>query len=404
MLNSMVITVSQLNSYIKSMFECDEKIKNIFVTGEISNFTNHYQSGHIYFSLKENNNIIKAVMFSRVASKIKFPLKNGINVIARGTVSTYEVSGQYQLYVEDLLPTGLGSYYMMFEELKSKFMKEGLFDSEKKKALPLYPKKIGVITSITGAVIHDIQSVLKRRYPLVNIEVYPVQVQGEEAPVQIVKALNYVNENSNADVVIIARGGGSIEELWAFNDENVVRAIYNCNIPIISAVGHETDFTLCDFVADMRAPTPSVAAEISVPDVKDIISELDYIEGRLNSAIKTILDSYNYELVSILNRMNNVSPHNRLSVLNQNVDDYINRLRKLIKVCLEEKQKSVEVFEGKLKILNPLSLPKKGYAILSKGKNLIKNLSDVGDGKNINIILGNDEFSCDLVNIRRINK
>ena len=261
-----IISVSQLNYYIKSLLEADDKLRYVFVTGEISNLTDHYSSGHIYLSLKDDKAVIKAVMFSFSAKNLKFRPQNGMKIIARGRVSLYEPSGQYQLYIEDMQPDGIGSLTIAFEQLKKKLEAEGLFDPKHKKPLPQFPKVITIITSPTGAALQDIRNVLGRRWPYSQVQIIPVLVQGDGAASMLTRAVTEADACGDSDVIIIGRGGGSIEDLWAFNDESLARAIFACRVPVISAVGHETDFTICDFVADMRAPTPSAAAELATPD------------------------------------------------------------------------------------------------------------------------------------------
>ena len=285
-----IITVSQLNSYIKACFECDENLKNIFVVGEISNFR-VAASGHLYFSLKDEKSVIHAVIFSNSAKNISFDIKDGISVMVKGKVSCYEISGQYQIYVQQINPYGVGTVHLAYEKLKSRLLAEGIFDEKFKKAIPKYPKKIGVITSKTGAVIHDIKNVISRRYPICEILLYPVNVQGEKSSEQIVNGINYFNINQNVDVIIIGRGGGSVEDLWAFNKEEVARAVFVSAIPIISAVGHETDVTICDFVADKRASTPSVAAEIAVPDMNNLKIDLKNFRNRIFILLKALINS-----------------------------------------------------------------------------------------------------------------
>ena len=281
MQNTLVLSVSQLNRYIKMNFDADENLANIFISGEISNFTNHYRTGHLYFTLKDDSAAVRAVMFNSSAKRLKFMPEDGMKVIARGRVSVYEASGQYQLYVDDMQPDGVGALNLAYEQLKEKLQKEGLFSELHKKPLPPYPEKVGVITSPTGAAVRDIINVLGRRFPYAEIVFCPVLVQGDGAHLQLTDAVNLFNSERAADVIIIGRGGGSIEDLWEFNDEGLARAVYNSEIPVISAVGHETDFTICDFVADMRAPTPSAAAELAVPDANELQYALSALKNRM---------------------------------------------------------------------------------------------------------------------------
>ena len=286
---SLKVTVSQLNTYIRSRMEEDPTLQSLFVVGEISNFTDHYRSGHLYLSLKDEKSVIRAVMFAQYARRLRFRPEDGMKVIARGRVGVYEANGQYQLYIEDMQPDGLGALNLAFEQLKQKLEKEGLFARERKKPLPKYPERIGVITSPTGAAVQDITTILARRFPLAEIVFCPVLVQGEGAAPQIVKALEEMNRRQAADVIILGRGGGSLEDLWAFNEESVARAVAASEIPVISAVGHETDFTICDFAADCRAATPSAAAELAVPDQLALKASLLSVEGSLVRQVLGIL-------------------------------------------------------------------------------------------------------------------
>lgn len=281
-----VISVSALNRYVKMLLEQDALLSPVMVSGEISNFVNHYKSGHLYFSLKDENALVKSVMFRTYASRLKFVPENGMKVIVRARVSLYEKDGAFQLYAEDMQPDGVGALQMAYEQLKKKLEAEGLFDAAKKRRLPPYPMRVGVITSPTGAAVRDILNVLGRRFPLAKVVFMPVLVQGDGAPPQLVAAIEKMNAEQAADVIIIGRGGGSLEELWAFNTEPVCRAVAASEIPVISAVGHETDFTLCDFAADMRAPTPSAAAELAVPDSEELLAGLRQSEARLQVAVK----------------------------------------------------------------------------------------------------------------------
>ena len=285
------ISVKQLNFYVKSLLEGDKNLVNIAVFGEISNFKNHYSSGHWYFSIKDNDAAIRCVMFKGNAQRVNFSVSDGMKVVLKGRVSLFEKDGQYQFYAEEMYPLGIGDITAQFELLKSKLSAEGLFDSENKRKLPKFPKRIAVITSETGAAVQDILNILSRRWPVADIILCPVSVQGEFAVPQMIDALDRVYNLADVDVIIIGRGGGSIEDLWAFNSEDLARKIYESPVPVISAVGHETDFTICDFVADLRAPTPSAAAELAVPDILEITDKLD----NSKSILKNFLSSkYNY--------------------------------------------------------------------------------------------------------------
>lgn len=320
MQNTLVLSVSQLNRYIKMNFDADENLVNIFISGEISNFTNHYRTGHLYFTLKDDSAAVRAVMFNSSAKRLKFMPEDGMKVIARGRVSVYEASGQYQLYVDDMQPDGVGALNLAYEQLKEKLQKEGLFSELHKKPLPPYPEKVGVITSPTGAAVRDIINVLGRRFPYAEIVFCPVLVQGDGAHLQLTDAVNMFNSERAADVIIIGRGGGSIEDLWEFNDEGLARAVYNSDIPVISAVGHETDFTICDFVADMRAPTPSAAAELAVPDANELQYALSALKNRMFLNVSSGIADRRSRLEYLTSKGALKSPDEMLSNRSQRLD------------------------------------------------------------------------------------
>ena len=402
MLNKLIIGVSQLNFYIKSMFECDSNLKNIFVSGEISNFKGHYQSGHMYFSLKEGNRVIKAVMFASNARRIRFQLKDGMNVIVRGSVYSYEVNGQYQIYVDDIQPYGIGSYYLEFEQLKKKLSNEGLFDESRKKKIPKYPKKIGVITSLSGAAIKDIENVLKRRYPIAEIIVYPVNVQGEMAASQISEAVKYMSSKSLADVIILGRGGGASEDLWIFNDENLARAISESKIPIISAVGHETDFTICDFVSDKRAPTPSAAAELCVPSADDLKEEIDGLVKQINVLCLRKFDLWRSKLSFQENRILNLSPKRKIPENKQNINKIRSGLSLALNRNINDKKLKMSVLLNRLKSLNPEEIMKRGYSIITDENGVISKKKRLKENSNIKIKFFDGEIECKITDIRSI--
>lgn len=337
-----VLTVTQLNRYVKSLLEGDARLNCVYITGEISNFTDHYRSGHLYFSLKDETCAVKAVMFASAARRLRFAPENGMKVLVRGRVSAYEVSGQYQLYAEEMQPVGAGERAVALEQLKEKLRREGLFEQARKRALPQFPKRVGAITSATGAVIHDIQNVLTRRWPLAELVLLPVAVQGAQAVPQLVQALQTFNRKQCADVLIIGRGGGSAEDLWAFNEELVVRAVAASQIPIISAVGHETDVTLTDFAADLRAPTPSAAAELAVPDRAELMESL------LQTAVQLRL--------GVEQRLND--ERMQLDLLAQSLQEGLETPAQL---CRQE----LSVLAGRLEDLSPLKVLKRGYSMVT---------------------------------------
>lgn len=399
-MNVNVITVSQLNFYVRSLIDSDQNLENIFLTGEISNFTDHYQSGHFYFSLKDSKSVVRAVMFACFARRTKFSPKNGMKVIVRGRVAVYEASGVYQVYVEDMQPDGVGALNLAFEQLKDKLSKEGLFSDEKKRPLPKYPKKVGVITSETGAVFWDIQTVMKRRFPLAEIVFMPVLVQGEAAAGQIIRAINTFNENNLCDVLIIARGGGSIEDLWAFNDENLARTISRSKIPTISAVGHETDFTICDFVADLRAPTPSAAAELVVPDMKKLIFDIEYLTSYINSLMLCRIGDYKKKLDNLTKVGALSSPHKIFSDRKLKIDVLWGILNSTFKDRISKSKEKFLLSVGKLDALSPLKLISSGYSVAINDSGMIINKIDsVKGNEKIKVIVSDGEINCNVRNV-----
>ena len=399
-----VITVSQLNSYIKACFECDENLKNIFVVGEISNFR-IATSGHLYFSLKDEKSVIHAVIFSNSAKNISFDIKDGISVMVKGKVSCYEISGQYQIYVQQINPYGVGAVHLAYEKLKSKLSNEGIFDEKFKKSIPKYPKKIGVITSKTGAVIHDIKNVISRRYPICEISLYPVNVQGEKSSEQIVNGINYFNINQNVDVIIIGRGGGSIEDLWAFNKEEVARAVFVSAIPIISAVGHETDVTICDFVADKRASTPSVAAEIAVPDMNNLKIDLKNFRNRIFILLKAFINSKENNLANLKLNLDKKNIMNFLNFQSDKINNLKSRLNIFYKNYLEKKRLKLDKFKKVLGAYSQELILKRGYSILfdDKGKNL-KSVDKIPENFKVKIVLSDGVLECNLSNIKKYQR
>jgi exodeoxyribonuclease VII large subunit len=357
-----VLTVTQLNTYLKSQFESDENLSHVFITGEISNFTDHYRSGHLYFSLKDERCVVRAVMFARNAARLRFRPADGMKVLARGRVGVYEVSGQYQLYVEDLQPEGLGALNLAFEQLKAKLQKEGLFDAGRKKPLPKFPGSIGVVTSPTGAAVHDILTILERRYPLAQVVFCPVQVQGELAAPQIANALHRINRLKCADVIILGRGGGSLEDLWPFNEEGVARAVADSSIPVVSAVGHETDFTICDFVADLRAPTPSAAAELTVPDQTELLGGIRAQRYRLQNAMSAKLAEARGLLAPLAESRALRNPLEPVELRRVQVDRILENLTASVRGKTDRAREQLANASGRLNALSPLAVLSRGYA------------------------------------------
>lgn len=388
-----VLTVSQLNFYIKSLIENDSKLNIVFLSGEISNLTDHYRSGHIYLSLKDEKSVIRAVMFSGNARNLRFKPTDGMKVICRGRVAVYEPTGQYQLYIENMQPDGIGALTLAYEQLKKKLADKGLFDSAHKKPLPRFPKTVGVITSPTGAAVQDIRNILYRRFPCINIVMCPVLVQGDSAPEQLVRAVKTLDMYNACDVIIIGRGGGSIEDLWAFNDETLANAIYDCKIPVISAVGHETDFTICDFVADMRAPTPSAAAELAVPDKAELMSyynsQLQYLSSFMDSQFR----KNSSRLIDFQRRISLVSPQSRIDKYEKNIELLLNKSQNIVNEKYSEKSNEITKISAKLESLNPLSVLSRGYSIAEKDGVVITSSSQLNMGDNFTL-----EFSDGKIN------
>ena len=436
------ISVSQLNKYLKYKIDNDPNLEIVFLKGEISNFKNHTR-GHWYFTIKDDSSRINAIMFSKDASKIKFPVYDGMKVLVTGRISIYEASGAYQIYVSDIMEDGMGSLYLAFNKLKDELLKEGLFNEEHKKKLPKIPNKIGIITAPTGAAIKDILSTIKRRWPLCETFLFPSLVQGELAKDDIVKNIKLAS-NYNLDLLIIGRGGGSIEDLWPFNEEIVARAIYDCNIPTISAVGHEIDFTIADFVADMRAPTPTGAAEMAVPNIKDVISYLDQVKIRLNTSIVTIINNRREKLNSIVKSQIFKNPTRMYEIKEQMFDTLYEKLIKQISVIKDNKShelnlvkssyifknpyvllvdktysyndlikkikldinniisnKSIEYLKylDKLEILNPITTIKRGYSITKKDDKVLKSIKEIKKGEKVISQLEDGYLECEVMGV-----
>ncbi|MBQ4603837.1 MAG: exodeoxyribonuclease VII large subunit [Clostridia bacterium] len=394
--DGVVLSVSQLNRYVKSIIEQDRNLQTVFVQGEISNFTNHYKTGHFYMTIKDEFSSIKAVMFKTANMHLKFMPENAMSVIIKGRVSVFERDGQYQLYIDDMQPDGIGALSYAFEQLKERLAKEGLFDTEKKKTIPAYPQRVGVVTSPTGAAIRDIINVISRRFPMTELILCPVAVQGDYAAPQIKAAIEEFNKQKAADVLIVGRGGGSIEELWAFNEEIVARAVAASDIPVISAVGHETDFTICDFAADLRAPTPSAAAELAVPDMYQQKEMLGNMKRRLDSAVsdKIGVERARLEIKkSVLQRM---SPQNYIDNLRVRCDRASMAMENAVKQSVTVKSKEFSAICAKLDAMSPLKILARGYSVATKEGRIITDVSDVRKGDMINVRVSNGEIECEV--------
>jgi len=393
---SMAVTVSDLNLYIKDKIAKDEALNAVVVKGEISNFKAHY-TGHFYFTLKDDKSLIKCVMFKTYADRINFKPKDGMKIIVFGGVSVFERDGIYQIYVKAMQEQGIGDLYAQFEKLKQNLEKEGLFDEKHKKKIPIMPKIIGVLSSQTGAVIKDIINVSTRRNPNCYIRLLPVPVQGPGAAKEIVKGIKTMNDNNLADIIILARGGGSLEDLWPFNEEIVARAIYESNIPIISAVGHETDFTIADFVADLRAPTPSAAAELANPDIFELINKINSFRERVRISLKKKIELLNLKLNKLKSSSAFANPMQNIQNNYLRIDKFIKDLEKSIKLKQKDAENRFIEHTTKLDTLSPLKTLTRGYSIVEKDNKPIKSIKDLNEGDEILIRVSDGEKKAKIL-------
>ena len=396
-----IATVSQINNYIKALLDQMPILQNIWIKGEISNFKRH-SSGHLYLTLKDGGAVLKAVMFRNAASNLKFNPADGTKVLARGRISVYEAGGQYQMYIEEMEADGLGDLYAKFEALKKQLSEEGLFDEERKKTIPKFPETIGIVTSPTGAAIRDMINVIKRRCPMVNVIIYPCLVQGENAAQSIAAGIKYFNENKKVDVIISGRGGGSIEDLWAFNEEITARSVAASDIPVISAVGHEVDFTICDFVADLRAPTPSAAAELAVPDILELRKFTDTAKLRMATLLRNKLDAQarHFELLSSRSSLRQFD--RMLSDKTQTIDALYDRCVLSYKNNTESLNEKFKALCGKLSALSPIAIFERGYCSAQKDGKTVSSISQIEEGDNISLRLTDGEIDCSVRNKRVI--
>ena len=391
------ITVTDLNKYIKNKIDGDEMLNNVLVKGEISNFKNHY-TGHMYFTLKDENSLIKCVMFKSYTTHLSFMPKDGMKVMVLGSVAVFERDGIYQIYAKAMKEDGLGSLYTAYEELKKKLEQEGLFAEAHKKKIPFMPKTIGVLTSNTGAVIRDIINVSTRRNPGVHIRLYPVPVQGPGAAEKIAEGIKFMNENKLADVLIIGRGGGSLEDLWPFNEEIVARAIYDSELPIISAVGHETDFTIADFVADLRAPTPSAAAELAVANIEDVRETLKLYNNRYKVALKKKIELMRLSYEKCMARPAYKNPTQKINEQYMVIDMKVKALQNSMMLKLKEAKTSFVKETAKLDSLSPLKTLTRGYSIVTKQESgkVIKSVDDLNSGEKVNLRLSDGQKTATI--------
>jgi len=397
-MNDKYINITDLNNYIKSRIDSDGFLNKVYLKGEISNFKNHTR-GHLYFTLKDDYSRLSAVMFYNNATTLNFKPEDGMNVLVEGRISSYPAQGTYQIYVEKMEMDGLGNLYIEYEKLKKKLSEAGLFDESHKKPIPKYPKKIGNITASTGAAVRDIISTIKRRYPICETILFPTLVQGDGAKENIVKQIKKANEY-DLDVIICGRGGGSIEDLWAFNEEIVAYAIYESNIPIISAVGHEPDFTIADYVADLRAPTPTGAAEMAVPTVMEINNMLNQYVLRLNKNIKNTVNNNFIRLRNLKNSYVLKNPLGLYEIKEQKLDNYIDALNNVINRTIRDKNHKYEMLVNTLKLVNPLGILEKGYSIVKHEDKLINDASMINENDEITIKLYKGEIKAE---VREVN-
>lgn len=393
-----IATVSQINNYIKALLDQMPVLQNIWIKGEISNFK-HHSSGHLYLTLKDDGAVLRAVMFKSAAQTLRFKPADGTKVLARGRISVYEAGGQYQMYIEEMEAEGMGDLYAKFEALKKQLSEEGLFDESRKKPIPSFPQSIGIVTSPTGAAIRDMINVLRRRCPMVKVIIYPCLVQGESAAKSICEGIEYFNKKQNVDVIITGRGGGSIEDLWAFNEEITARAVASSEIPVISAVGHEVDFTICDFASDLRAPTPSAAAELAVPDVVELRRIIDTSRVRMSTLLKNKLDTQIRQLELLSKRSSFTQFDKILFDKTQNVDTLFERFVLAYKNKTEVMSKQFTALCGKLSALSPIAVFERGYCSASKDGKIVSRISQIDEGDTLTLRLTDGKAQCD---VRRI--
>ncbi len=396
MITPSALTVTQVNTYIKSLIDEDINLKAVIISGEISNFKNHYRTGHFYMTLKDNKSSIKAVMFSTANRRLRFMPEDGMQVIAVGRISVFERDGQYQLYIEDMMPDGFGNLNLAFEKLKQKLSEEGLFDSVHKKPIPECPMRVGVITSPTGAAIEDILNVLGRRFPLAEVVFKGVEVQGVNAAPSIVNAIKTFDELKAADVLIVGRGGGSIEDLWAFNEESVARAIYNCSIPVISAVGHETDYTIADFVADLRAPTPSAAAELAVPDMREQLAYVRSVRLFLNDFMQNKIVNERNRIASLINSKSFVKPADMIKSHRQYLDNLILSCESSAELNIKKHRLEFSSLVGKLDAMSPLKVLSRGYTMVTKEEKVLTSAQCVQTGDELDLYFADGNVRCEV--------
>ena len=393
------ITVRQLNLFVRSLLDGEPRLSDVAVVGEISNFKNHYSSGHWYFTLKDNDATVRCVMFKGNAQKVKFAPSDGMQVILRARASVYEKDGQFQLYAEEMLPAGDGGIALAFEQIKQKLASEGLFDEQNKRKLPAFPNRIAVVTSDTGAAVRDIINVITRRYPLCDIMLCPVAVQGEQAVPDMLDALERIYSLSSVDLIIIGRGGGSVEDLWAFNSEALARKIYESPIPVISAVGHETDFTICDFVSDLRAPTPSAAAELAVPDVKDLKAVLSDINLRLLRSLEQRYKLESARLSSVMSSLVFRKPESIVDDRALQADKLSERLEAAVGKRIDDLSNSFSLTVSKIDALSPLKVLSRGFAAVQNNGVSVNSITQLNVNDNLSVRFSDGVAECNVKEI-----
>lgn len=399
------LTVSQINEYVKMLMDSNPVLKNVWVKGEISNFKNHYSTGHLYFSLKDDTGLLRAVMFRTSAQKLNFMPKDGMKVLVRGRISAFVRDGQYQIYAEEMVPDGVGALYLAFEQLKQKLAARGLFDEARKKPLPKYPARIGIVTSPTGAAIRDMLNILGRRFPCAEIRLYPAQVQGPDAPPQLIRGIEYFNKSQSADVIIVGRGGGSAEDLWAFNDERLALCVAASKIPVISAVGHESDFTICDFVADRRAPTPSAAAELAVPDREELLRSLAKVSGKLSSVLSRRIetDRSRLKLLRESGVLSGAAP-----MLNEKRMVLLYMEKNLDSVLRNTVTRSSTARSGvaaRLEALSPLSVLARGYGVVTDAEGAaVRSVSCIKEEDDISVRVSDGTLVATVKSVQKEKK
>lgn len=395
------LSVSQLNGYIKSLLDRDENLDDITIVGEISNFKRH-SSGHWYFSLKDEGSALSAAMFRGANRSVTFMPDNGMRIIAHGKISVYVPSGSYQIIVDRMMPDGVGALYEAFEHLKEKLQKEGIFAPERKRPIPAFPERIGVVTSPTGAAIRDIISVTARRWPVAEIIIAPVLVQGADAPEDIVNAIHKLNESSACDVMIVGRGGGSIEDLWCFNDERVARAIASSKIPVISAVGHETDYTISDFSADVRAATPSAAAELSTPDIDEIRQYVSTWAENAGKSLKQTVERYKDKLASIVSSPIMSKPETCIQLCAQRLDTSVSAMDNAYKMTVSSYREQLSKIASRLEALNPMSVLARGYSIAYKDSSPVVSAGELSSGDTVDLQFSKGRAKAEIISVSEV--